>query len=116
MELNRIINVIESLDPSATQMPIYNLTLSEQIALKEMKAMCSTDIEIKKADKGSAFVILDKDYYRDKLVLNDHLYSTTYEETDMKSDVKVMQELRHLLKRHESCPTKKEFQYISDFE
>ena len=116
MELNRIINVIESLDPSATQMPIYNLTLSEQKALKEMKAMCSTDIEIKKADKGSAFVILDKDYYRDKLVLNDHLYSTTYEETDMKSDVKVMQELRHLLKRHESCLTKKEFQYISDFE
>jgi hypothetical protein len=42
---------------------------------------------IKEADKGNAVVILDREYYRDKILdmLKDRMY---YEETDKKADQK----------------------------
>ena len=42
---------------------------------------------IKEADKGNAVVILDREYYRDKILdmLKDGMY---YEETDKKADQK----------------------------
>ena len=46
------------------------------------------DIIVQKADKISAFVILGKKYYNDKLIMEDHLSKDTYRKVDTNSDQK----------------------------
>ena len=116
IELNRVLTIIDCIDPAHTLKSLDNLSTSERNAIAEIKELCKTDLEIKKADKGSAFVIMDKDYYRDKLVLNDHLQSDTYKEVDANSDEKVMKDLKELIRKHEKCLTEKEKKYITDFD
>ena len=48
-----------------------NLTKNERQALNELKD--DSEIIIKKADKGNVLIIMSKSFYRDKLVINDHL-------------------------------------------
>ena len=50
------------------------------------------------------FVILDKTFYRDKLVLKDHLETNTYEVAPPNLDKKVMKNLKGLLEKHKNCP------------
>ena len=69
---------------------------------------------IKKADKGGMFVILDKDFYRDKMVLHDHLNTDTYEIVNDNSDKKVMERLEEHLKRHSKCLHESEINYIKN--
>ena len=58
------------------------------------------------------FVILDKTFYRDKLVLKDHLQTNTYEAAPPNLDKKVMKNLKGLLEKHKTCLRPQEFSYI----
>ena len=77
--------------------------------MSDLKLLCDTDIEIKKADKGSTFVIMDKCFYRDKLVLRDHLHTQTYKEVPSNCDENVIQDLKRLMVDFRDCLTDKEF-------
>ena len=65
-----------------------NLTSGERKAVIQLKA--DKSIIIKEADKGSAIVIMDKDYYREKILdmLTDNDYYETTEETADKKTMK----------------------------
>lgn len=110
-DLSTIINDINSLVPLQTDIK-YNLSKEESNAIKELKSM--NDIIIKKADKGNTLVIMDTSFYEQKLVLNDHLLTNTYEKVADNRDKKVMEELEALIKKHFDCFTKNERIYINN--
>jgi hypothetical protein len=66
---------------------------------------------IKEADKGNAVVILDREYYRNKILdmLKDGMY---YEETDKKADQKTYKMITKLLHEYEGELHKEEIDYI----
>ena len=64
----------------------------------------------------NVFVIMDSDFYRDKLILEDHLNTPTYELTTADADKKVYIEQAKLMQKHEKCLTKKEMKFITDYE
>ncbi len=75
-EINNICNFIELLQPEK-MFGNDNLTSDERDALKELTS--NENIIIKKSHKSGNFVIMDKSFYRDTLVLQGHLHSDTYE-------------------------------------
>ena len=111
-DLNSIVEHIEHTDPIKKDYK-HNLTPSERKALNELKLL--DDVIIKKADKGNTIVIMNKSFYRDKLVLNDHLEQPTYARAREKDDQKVMKNLIEFVQTHSKCLTKKEAKYIIDF-
>ena len=80
--------------------------------MKELIAMSKTDIEIKKADKSNTLVLMDKEDYKNKLVLNGHLYSPTYEKSDARANERVYKELVKLCDKYERCLTPSERKVI----
>ena len=72
------------------------------------------DIVFKTADKGGGWVIMDKNYYQDKIV-KEHLLSDFYKEVSIDSDKKVFKNLKEHLKKYESILTKKEIDYLINF-
>ena len=70
-----------------------NLTRNERQALSKLK---KTNLVIKKADKGDTLIIMEPEFYRDKLVFKDHLSTDTYTRTDLNADKKVMKNLKSL--------------------
>ena len=60
-------------------------------------------------------VIMDTEYYRDKLVLQDHLNQPTYETTRNDIDKIVFKKQRKLMDKHRDCLTDKEFKFITDY-
>ena len=89
-----------------------NTTLSETQSLNALKAY--PDIIIKKADKGGMFVILDKNFYRDKMVMRDHLRTKTYKIVSRFSDNRVMRKLKELTDKHSKCLHESEINYINN--
>jgi hypothetical protein len=87
-----------------------NLSPKQREALRDLKR--ANDIIIKKADKGNTLVVLDTNFYRDKLVLSDHLNTATYSVAPLNSDKKVYRELKKLVEKHKHCLTEKEIKYI----
>ena len=114
-ELSRVLSTIEKLDPVPHHIP-DNLSSAERTALKELIALSADEIIIKKADNGNTLIVMDQQFYRDKLVLQDHLQTSTYQTADVKSDVKVFKNLKTLMDKHRSCLTNKEFKYITEYE
>ena len=112
-ELCEIISLIENTDPTETTFK-DNLSKEERKSLKELKDL--DDIIFKKADKGDIVVILEKDFYRDKLVLEPHLNTLTYQKVDSKADQAVFRKLKVLMNKHKENLTKKEYSYITDFD
>ena len=108
-ELQSIITKIEKNGPSHTE-TADNLTGREREALQQLKI--AEDIIIKKADKGNTLVILDTDFYRDKLVMSDHLNTDTYSVAPDDADTKVYRGLKKLIEKHKTCLTNKEVKYI----
>ena len=91
-ELKEIINVIENTEP----IDLFckdNLTLDERNALLDLNNI--SDIIIQKADKVNTLVIMDREFYVEKLIKNDHLESNTYQKIDQNSDKKVFTKLNH---------------------
>ena len=108
-EFNHIIEKIENLSPNPIRRK-SNISSKEKEALNQLTTY--KDIIIKKADKGGMFVILDTDFYRDKLVLKDHLHTNTYETVPLNTDKKVMKNLGTLLDKHKTCLRPQEIDYI----
>ena len=110
--LTEIINKIEHTDPLLNKYK-DNLRPAERTALNELKTF--DDVIVKKADKGNTLVVMDREFYRDKLVLNDHLLLPTYKEVEEKEAKSVASSMEKLLTVHKNCLTRKEFKYITDF-
>ena len=112
-ELKAIVEGIENLDPIRIEKP-DNLTKDERNALSELKE--NQNIVFKKADKGGSFVIMDNEFYRDKLVINDHLSTPTYKKVNKDCDVNVFKNLQKHVKKFEHCLTNYEKDYLLKFE
>ena len=110
-ELNKIVQNIENLAPTSTKVK-QNLSKKENDAITKLSTY--DDIIVKKADKGGMFVVMDKTFYRDKLVISDHLSTDTYEVVPNNTDKLVMGALKNLLKKHSKCLTPQEIQYIDN--
>ena len=108
-----MVNVLEGLEPEPINCP-SNVTKEERNAIKELKA--NKNIVIKKADKSNVFVIMDTSFYRNKLVLQDHLETQVYELTTEHADKKVFTEQIRLMEKHKKCLTPNEFKYITNYE
>ena len=108
-----MVNVLDGLDPEPIETP-SNVTTAERNAITELKN--NKNIVIKKADKTNVFVVMDVEFYRDKLVLADHLNTPTYELTTEKADKKVFSEQCKLMAKHEKCLTPKEMKFITNYE
>ena len=90
--LNYVIKKIEEIDP-LTITPKQNINNDERNALKELKQ--NQDIIIKKADKGGTLVIMNKDYYKEELVLKEHLNNAnTYTKIDRNADKNVFNDIK----------------------
>ena len=80
------------------------MTKDELTALEVLQN--DKNIVIKQADKGGAFVVMDKQYYIDKI--NDLLKdSGTYKTLPENGDEKVMAKLKKFVNQHRSILTKK---------
>ena len=108
-DVNNLCRTIETLEPDNRDVN-DNLSAAERTALAELKR--NGDIVIKPADKGSSIVVMNTKYYRDKLVLGDHLLTDSYEKVSQDRDETVMDQLKELVDRHSSCLTKKEKEYM----
>ena len=58
---------------------------------------------------------MDKDFYRDKLVLEGHLHTNDYKRVNDNEDIKVMKDLKTITKKYEKELTTKEQQFIHEF-
>ena len=91
-----------------------NLTQAERKALEELRNQ--DDFVLKKSDKGNMLVLIDKSFYRDKLVIADHLNTSAYRPATKKDEKLVMKNLKLLIDKHSKCLTNPEIEYCTDFE
>ena len=112
-ELKTIVRKIELLEPCETTVE-DNLSTEERNALLELKN--NTNIIIKPADKGNSIVIMNVDFYHNKLVMTDHLNTDAYKKVEAKSDIKVKEKLDDLIEKHLQCLTKNEINYCKTYE
>ena len=91
----------------------FNTSKSENVALKQLRSR--DDIIIKEADKGGAFVIMPKDYYKDKIeqILAD---TSSYKETTQKAEESAIRKVKILTTKHKFELTDDERDYITNFE
>ena len=89
-----------------------NLTRKERRSLQDLKS--DKSILIKEADKGNAVVIMDRVYYRDKILemLEDNIY---YELSNDKADRQTINMIKKLLNKHKSELFEEEIDYMSNF-
>ena len=66
-ELSNIPNILEQIEPSINNVN-DNLTKQERKGLKELQE--DQNVFIRKADKCNTFVLINKDYYSNRLVMN----------------------------------------------
>ena len=90
-----------------------NLPYKQNQALKRLQN--DDTIIFKEADKGGAIVIMDKIFYRDKILeqLNDQQY---YQELPENMDKKTMRAIKKLVSKFSQCMTEKEIDYLTNFE
>ena len=75
----------------------------------------NTSIIIKEADKGGAVVIMDKNYYKDKVLeqLNDTDY---YKKEARNMDNVTLRKIKDLVTRNSNSFTAKEVDYLLNFQ
>ena len=95
-----------------------NTNVRDNLTPKQRKAL--TDIQnnrniiIKEADKGSSIVLMDLEYYRTKI--QDMLDNeTNYRHIDENIDKKITAKIRKLCSKYNTILTKKEQDYLIDF-
>ena len=110
-ELTDIVSTLSKINPASKSM-IDNLSADEREALKELSKLSKTEIEIKKADKSNTLIIMDKDEYKNKLVLKGHLNTSTYEKADINANKNVYKDLVKLCDKYEKCITPSEKKVI----
>ena len=74
-----------------------------------------TDLVIKEADKGAAVVLMDSDYYKEKIMhmLNDRDF---YKHIPHNIDKTTIRKIKETLNHYQDCFTKKEISYLTNFE
>ena len=90
-----------------------NITLAEQKAISKLAN--DESIIIKQADKGGATVILKRPFYQKqngKLLYNNDYYK----QLDQSPRKEILKKYRSFLKHHEKELTKKEYDYLWNFE
>ena len=110
-DLSDIISTINKLTPSTKNTP-DNLSKEERKALEEIKDLCQKSIIIKKADKSNTMVLMEKDDYEQKLVLEDHLHTSTYERANDDANKQVFRDMVKFCEKHKNCITKNELKMI----
>ena len=70
---------------------------------------------IKESDKGGSCIIMDSQYYKEKMIgeLSD---TSTYQELENNIDKKTKTRLVELTKRYDNNLTKKEIKYLTEFD
>ena len=89
-----------------------NLSKGEQLALQSLAN--DSSIIIKESDKGGTMVVLDKEFYKDKIetMLND---SETYKRIDNHKEENIMKKVEKFTNKYSRILTQKERSYISKF-
>ena len=108
-----IIREIEHIEPIKT-ITIDNLTKEDRKAIEDLRN--DTQIIIKMADKGGSLVIMDRDYYKTKLVMENHLQSKTYKKVDDNCDQIVVDNVIKHVHTFKNCLTNHEFEYLTKFD
>ena len=90
-----------------------NLSFKQRKALKEIQN--AEDIIIKEADKGSAVVIMNKEFYEKKIneMVNDE---TNYKTIDSNEDKCIISKIIKLCNKYKEILTKKEADYLVNFD
>ena len=112
-ELSDIIATINKIEPKESS-TISNISEEEEIALEEIKRLTKTTLEIKKADKTSTIVIMNKVDYRDQLVTKCHLQTNAYQQVNNNTDKTVYKNLKSFCNKHFVCLTDNEIKVILD--
>jgi hypothetical protein len=81
----------------------FNISLWEKTAMQAL--MDNENIVIKEADKGSAVVLMDKIYYKDKL-LEQLTDNNTYEKISKNMDRNIINKIKKLSEKYKSILTK----------
>ena len=111
--LQMILENISSLhDEETHQTKKSNINCLQRKALESLKN--NEHIIIGQADKGGATVIMDKQYYKERIVemLSDR---EAYAELTENEDKKMMKKISHLTKVYKQELTKKEIDYLQNF-
>ncbi|CAG2245824.1 unnamed protein product [Mytilus edulis] len=89
-----------------------NLSRREKKSLEELKN--NPSIILKEADKGGGIVIMDKTFYREKVLeqLNDNEYYTKLRKNNDKSTIR---KIKRLVKEYSESFTANEIAYLCDF-
>ena len=89
---------------------INNFTKEEWKTIKELKN--DKSVIIKESDKGGSCIIMDSQYYKEKMMeeLSD---TSTYQELENNIDKKTKKRLVELTKRYDNNLTKKEIKYLT---
>ena len=113
LDLDRFINIVTKFPFSSNRNKKKNISKKEEDALARIKQ--DKSIILKEADKGGAIVIMDTDYYREKVLeqLNDEEYYCQEQEN---SDKKVRSKIKSLVDRNARNLTEKEADYLCNFE
>ena len=111
--LDATIRTIKQLPPSKLKNKLqHNISRGEKTSVKKL-ARCP-DIILKEADKGSAIIIMDVDYYKRKVeeIIENR---NNYEELERNKDDDLMTHIQKFIKKHEPELTKKEMKYLNNF-
>ena len=90
-----------------------NLSKDEQLAVRSLAG--DSSIVIKEADKGGAVVIMDADYYKDKIteMSSDEQF---YSEIDFNMDMQTRKLINKLVDKHGKGLHKEEAAYLTNFQ
>ena len=105
-------NISSLHDEGTHQTKKSNINCLERKALESLKN--NEHIIIKQADKGGATVIMDKQYYKERILemLSDR---QAYGELKENEEKKIMKKINHLTKVYKQELTKKEIDYLQNF-
>ena len=106
-ELQDIVATVNKLEPTR-KTECANILKNEELALKEIRELTKSSIEIKKANKTNTLVVMNKNEYQEQLVMECHLNTPSYEEVDNDCDRLVFRNLKKLCEKYQNCMTKGE--------
>ena len=112
-ELDSVFERLENLNLQEKKNVRDNLSQKQHQALMDLKD--NDNIIIKEADKGNAVVIMDTDYYKQKIqeMLSDE---NSYKLVEKNFDTETMLKIKKLCTKYEKNLTKKETDFLTDFD
>ena len=105
---------LEEITDGKKNKPNFNLSKEQWNAIMLLKK--DNRLTIEEGDKGGACVIMDSDYYKEKIMelLND---DTTYKEINNENiEKKIVIKIKRLVRKYADHLTEKETEYLTNFE